>query len=51
MGYTQDYVEFVVGKVALGQDLIEVRHFLPVNVIPPMFHTQIPRIWCLRYAG
>ena len=51
MGYTQGYVEFVVYKVALGQDLIEVRHFLPVNVIPSMFHTQIPLICFLRYAG
>jgi len=51
MGYTQDYVEFVVGKVALGQGLIEVLHFLPVNVIPSMFHTQNPRIYFLSYAG
>lgn len=51
MGYTHDYVEFVVHKVALGQGLIEVRHFLPVNVIPLMFHTQIPLIYCLRYEG
>ena len=33
MGYTQNYLEFVVDEVALGQGLIEVRHFLPVNVI------------------
>jgi hypothetical protein len=51
MGYTQDYVKFVVDKVALGQGLIEVRRFLPVTVIPSMFHTQIPLIYCLRYAG
>jgi hypothetical protein len=51
MGYTQDYVESVVDKVPLGQGLIEVQHFLPVNVILSMFHTQIPLICFLRYAG
>jgi hypothetical protein len=30
-----DHVGFVVGKVALGQVLLRVHLFSPVNIIPP----------------
>jgi hypothetical protein len=43
-------VEFVVDKVALGQVLLRVFRFSPVNIIPPWLHIPIYHLGDEPYA-
>jgi hypothetical protein len=42
------HVGFVVDKVALGQVLLRVLRFFPVNITPPLLHTHGTAPWDVR---
>jgi hypothetical protein len=45
------HVGFVVDKVVVGEVLLRILQLLPVNVIPPVLHTQFPLTYHRHYTS